>query len=394
MTDHKSMIVIKDEEKRLITAPVLIPYCADCDAKRGEKQLSPTEIQSISHEYMANYRIVDKMHDFFQTGQDVADVVESWQLRQPTTFKNVFDEEKTYPAGTWMATTRVNDDTTWDKVKKGEYNGYSVTALSKNVAQQLASAKSIDAIQISNKERVLIKDLEDPVGYTISIVDRPCVYDAKFVSVKSDSAEKAGRRFSDATFGKLRKFYDNAKDSLDGIKTLIDAAETERSKVEVQSGGINKSEEIEVDKDELKGIFKEELKPVNDAVEAIKSDVENLKKGAKQDPPEDEKGKDKGGSSKADTQTCAKCKAENPADAKFCSACGAKLGESDKSDETEDETDDPVNKRLDAIENKLGIKSEGNHIKGQDGEGGNPTPATKSLYEESGRDALGIPIRK
>ena len=152
-----STIVFKDATKRLITAPVLIPYCDDCDAKRGEKQLSPEDIEFMSHEFMTKHRIVDKLHDYAQTRENIADVVESWQTREVQKFKNIFGEEKEYPKGTWMATTKVTDDATWDKVEKGEYTGYSVTALPKNFADQLAA-----------KDRVLIKDLDTPVGYTIS----------------------------------------------------------------------------------------------------------------------------------------------------------------------------------------------------------------------------------
>ena len=175
----KTMIVNKNEEKRLITLPLLIPDYDDCDAPIGEKQLSVEEIADFSYKYMEKYRKSDGGHTYLETKKEVAVPVESWQLREDTVMKTIDDEEVTYPTGTWMATLKVFDDNAWDKVIKGEYTGGSVTVLEEAVADEIVLKEAAE------KGRVLIKDIPDPVVATIALVDKPCVFGAKFCSVKA-----------------------------------------------------------------------------------------------------------------------------------------------------------------------------------------------------------------
>ncbi len=170
----KNYISIKNEEKRIITAPVAIPDCPDCDFQRGEKVLTQPEIEDMAHNYM-KYRKVDKLHDFFYTNKEVGYPVENWLLREPMTVKNIHNEEIKYPQGTWMASLKVTDDETWALVKAGQLNGNSATYLSK---------ETVEKINAASKGRVLIKDLNEPVPYTISLVPEPCVHDAIFTSIK------------------------------------------------------------------------------------------------------------------------------------------------------------------------------------------------------------------
>jgi hypothetical protein len=352
----KSMISIKNDEEQLITAPVLIPNYKDCDACRGEKELTTEEIKQISQEFMAKHQIVDKQHDYFETGQDVGNVVESWQLREPMTLKNVQGEEKEYPTGTWMATLHVTDNDTWDNVKKGVYTGFSLTALSKDIADKLATEKTIKSM---NKERVLIKDLENPVGYTISIVESPCVYDATFCSVKSTPPEtpsqKAGRTLSKDNKSSLTK----ARDILNNLLNLDSKNDTKPKGDETVTDEGSKKE-----KDGL---------TVDDVTNAVQKAIE----------PFDARLKElEGKSEKADTQKCPKCKATCPSDAKFCPSCGAKLTNSGAGKSDEENNDDGTQ--------QAGTKSLTNNDTGKN----NPQPAVKSVYEATGRDALGVKILK
>jgi hypothetical protein len=53
------------------------------------------------------------------------DVVESWIVEdQEKDKQQVFGMD--YPKGTWMITMKVNDDSTWEKVKDGKLKGFSV----------------------------------------------------------------------------------------------------------------------------------------------------------------------------------------------------------------------------------------------------------------------------
>ena len=282
-----SNIVFKDDEKRIITASVLIPFCDDCDAKRGEKQLTPEEIQEISFEYMKNHRIVDKLHDYAQTEKDIGDVVESWQLRQEETHTNIFGVQKTFPKGTWMATTHITDDDAWEGVKKGEYNSYSVTVISKELSDEFA-AKGLQV----DKERVLIKDVMErspsgkAAGYTISLVPAGCVFDNDFLSIKA--ADKAGRSISNANYGTLQKAYDKLVDGVNNFKKLLDKAQSERSDSLNSSGTVtsvnvdnNSTKEVEdMNEDEVKELVNkqvdEKTKELKDENESLKEKIEKL----------------------------------------------------------------------------------------------------------------------
>lgn len=144
-------------------------------------------VENIAHSYL-QYRIVDKNHDFFQSEKNVGDVLESYCIKEPTALKNVDGVKRTYPTGTWMLTTRVTDPETVRYVEKGYFKGYSVTALSKNIAEQLVAVKE-HTLTLASKERVNIADLVEPVAYTVSIVRKPCQPGAKFCSIKGVKKE-------------------------------------------------------------------------------------------------------------------------------------------------------------------------------------------------------------
>jgi hypothetical protein len=293
-----SNIVFKDDEKRIITASVLIPFCDDCDAKRGEKQLTPEEIQEISFEYMKNHRIVDKLHDYAQTEKDIGDVVESWQLRQEETHTNIFGVTKTFPKGTWMATTHITDDDAWEAVKKGEYNSYSVTVISKELSDEFA-AKGL----MVDKDRVLIKDVMEnspsgkAAGYTISLVPAGCVFDNDFLSMKTH-VDKAGRSISNANYGTLQKAYDKLVDGVNNFKKLLDKAQSERSDPLNSSGTVtsvnvdnNSTKEVEdMNEDEVKELVNkqvdEKTKELKEENESLKEKIEKLENPEPTEPAE------------------------------------------------------------------------------------------------------------
>jgi hypothetical protein len=71
------------------------------------------------------------MHD----GKAVKDVyvVESW-IKEDETDKSVKYGYGDLPIGTWFVSMRVKNDETWNKVKSGELNGFSVSGFFEEVA--------------------------------------------------------------------------------------------------------------------------------------------------------------------------------------------------------------------------------------------------------------------
>lgn len=334
-------ISIKNEEERLVSGPTLIPGCPDCDFKNGEKLLSKEEVKKMAFEYIEKYRISDADHDYHRTQKEVATPVASWISDEPQTFKNIRGDEVTVPAGSWFLTLKIHDDKTWERVKKGELQGFSVTAISKEIADKIAS-----------KERVLMTDLKDPVIYTVSLVENPCVYNAIFTSVKEDenAVVKAGRRISDKTLKALR-------DANEAITKLLSAAESERSD----------KEDVNMTIEEVEALVN---KAIDEKLQALKESEESQKED-EEDPEADKEEADKEDEEEADKE------------------------------EAEPEIPEKVQKELEAqksrieeLEKQLGeAKPESQALKGQDGEDKEEV-VVKSVYEETGRDLHGRAIRK
>jgi hypothetical protein len=283
-TDNRAIFTIKQDTKQLVTGPVAIPNCPDCDFAAGEKLLTPDEIEAMAHEYNTKSRMADEMHVYGRNGETIGETVENWTLKESTTLTNINGKTVTLPLGTWMATVKVTDDTTWDNIESGKYRGFSAMYVSRSDAETILASK-----------RTLIADLEDPVPLTISIVDSPCVYDAIFTSIKGDGmVEKAGRRISNATLNKITKVFETMKNGFDEVQHLMSIAETERQVKEIESI----KEDFDMDKDEMKAIIKEAIKeetnPLWEQLESMKTEepvveeVEDVEE-VESEPSEDDK---------------------------------------------------------------------------------------------------------
>lgn len=266
-----------------------IPDCPDCDFANGEPPLTADKIEEMAHWFNTKSRMSDPMHLYAQDGKSViGETVESWTTKEVSKVININGKSVLLPVGTWMATVKVTDDDTWHDIENGTLRGFSAMYVPREQAEQMVN------------KRTLIADLEDPVPLTVSIVDRPCVPDAIFTSIK------AGRRFSNATLNKINKVFETMKAGFDEVSNLITIAENERQpKTESVKEDINmeKEELMELIKESVKSeidALKEELTPtepepvedepvveepeqepepeVNEELEAVKTELEALKK--------------------------------------------------------------------------------------------------------------------
>lgn len=233
----------KKTDELFFTAPVMIPGEADCDFNRGEKPFTPEEIREIAVAYK-DYQIVDREHEYFQTGEKVGVPVKSWITDEPLKIKYFDGEETTVPAGTWMATTKITDPATIRQALNGDFTGYSPTVLKK---------KSADKISMKRSQGDIIHSFidEDPVGFTISLVNKPCLRKAKFC--KCDKV----KNMDDKTF----------KDQLRSFIGLKDDTATEDGEV------AEKSEDVYVTKEEFDE-FKEDFLAAMKAVSKRKQKKE------------------------------------------------------------------------------------------------------------------------
>ncbi len=260
MTELTGLIVHKNAARQIAYGAVLIPNEPDSDYEAGEKLLSAEEIENVAHEWLEKYANVDIDHGL----NNVAKPVESYILPFNMDVETTKGQFITIPAGSWILAVKVADPVIWQGIQEGYYSGFSIMGISRHYLNSAKSAeKSADGASL---KRTLIADLgDDWIAPFVSIVDMPAVPKAKFFALKSatDEAkkqespikrlwssitheppsdrqtvtEKAGRRFSDVTYAKLKELST-------ALMTLLESAENERGAKSTESGDTMDAEEI------------------------------------------------------------------------------------------------------------------------------------------------------
>lgn len=127
-----------DDEKKMVVGPAMIP-----DLKIFRKDMfgnpyyvffSADTIKMIAEKYMRN-KYIDN-NDENHNGKAVSDVyvVESWIKEDKEDKSNKYGYGD-LPVGTWFVSMKVRNDEVWDKVKKGELKGFSVSGFFEEIAE-------------------------------------------------------------------------------------------------------------------------------------------------------------------------------------------------------------------------------------------------------------------
>ena len=323
-----AFIVEKHKDHVLFTGTAMIPGEPDCDYGNGEKIFTEQEISDFRQSYK-NYGILDEEHTFLRNGRKVGEPVEDFLLPGATKMTNVYGEEREYPRGTWVVKSKITEPELMVKAEKGEI-AYSPTVIPEERAIQLMAAKG----------RTLIKDVPNPVVYTLSLTTHPCIDN----SCQVDKSDPAAVKYGVSISKQNKSILEKARDIID---SLI-------SPKEPDNGGDNvtKSEE---DKDK-EFVTKSDLEDFGDDL------VEKFKEATKE-PPEAIK--------------CNECDHELAESDKFCSKCGDEIT-TEKSAKKSKEKEDKEGKSK-AIKNHDDGKKE---------------TAYKSIEEYAGRDLKGRPIKE
>ena len=118
-----------EEDERIVTGPAMIPnrliLRKDELGNPFHVYFSQDTIKKINEKFLKNAaHNTDVNHDDNVTTDNT--LLESWIVEDPD-----YDKSKKLgfdvPEGTWMVSYRINDDQTWNKIKNGELNGFSVT---------------------------------------------------------------------------------------------------------------------------------------------------------------------------------------------------------------------------------------------------------------------------
>jgi len=166
MAELTAPFVYKNDEKRIVYGPVLIPDEPDTD----DDVVTAEQIETVAHKFVEEYGNIDLMHSLNNVGRLVESYILPYDLK--------VDDDTVIPEGSWMMGVRVTDDNAWQAVKDRKLGGFSIMALQKT-AMKSAEKKE-------ESKRVTLADLgDDWIVNAVSLVDEPAVPKAKWIAIKS-----------------------------------------------------------------------------------------------------------------------------------------------------------------------------------------------------------------
>jgi hypothetical protein len=119
-----------DEDQMIVTGPAMIPNImiprADEDGNTFHVYFTEETIKKIAKKFLeeSKHNNTDINHNDIIVNENT--LLESWIVEDPE-----MDKSKilgfNVPKGTWMVSYKINNEETWDKIKSGELNGFSIT---------------------------------------------------------------------------------------------------------------------------------------------------------------------------------------------------------------------------------------------------------------------------
>ena len=125
----QKQIVQLENEKRLLVGAALIPnkpIFRNINGREFYISFDEATIEKLAQDFLAN----DYQHNItiaHQQGVDDIVVVESW-IKTSENDKSV-GYGLNEPIGTWFISVKVNNEEIWNKVKNGDYKGFSIEAM-------------------------------------------------------------------------------------------------------------------------------------------------------------------------------------------------------------------------------------------------------------------------
>lgn len=301
-----------NEDKHIITGVVYEPNIPD---SQGDFMDAET-IEKTAYDFMENHQNIDIKHDF-KANENIK-VVENYITKSEETI----GDKKVQP-GTWVMSVKVNDDTIWEGVKKGDFNGFSMggsgikeevedkeaqSSVTKDEKGLFSILKSFfsgeeitksqtkatpnlvisfkaraatekineihwalrDAINmilkapdITNKKELVSQQIDEYKDYVLQEMSTSGIQ-KMCEALDEEAVEKAGKAISGANEEKMRKAYE----SLGEILSLIDKNKKEEG------------EELDVKKEELQEIIKSAVQEATkEATKGIDERLQAIEKG-------------------------------------------------------------------------------------------------------------------
>ncbi len=239
----------------------MLPHTPDCDYQIGELPLSTEQVNNLATSFK-QYNIIDYEHQFTNPDNDyfmknIGKPLRLFTVDDEVTFTDVSDTKITVPKGTAWLESEINDPIIEKDIKDNIIVAYSVTVAEKEDAKyfmdlynNINNTSSYKSNEIRNRhakiiqKRTLIKDLNNPEMFTVSVVKFPCVYKAKFCKHGLKTVESTN------TINKCDNMTDEYNDQtfMDNIKTELKKL---RNSMKQDDATIDDAPENEIDMDAI-----------------------------------------------------------------------------------------------------------------------------------------------
>ena len=162
-----------DEEKRIVTGACMIPNqeIVRLDAEGKPYFVFFTEETILkAQEVFAKYgktKTTNLEHE--DSTLQGATVVESWIVKDPNNDKSNALGFSNVPVGSWFVSYKVDNKELWEKVKKGEVNGFSIEGVfSKNIIK-MSEENALETIEkIVNDKELTDSEMYDKINILVS----------------------------------------------------------------------------------------------------------------------------------------------------------------------------------------------------------------------------------
>ena len=261
--------------QRTVIGPILVPDTPDCDYNAGEELLSNKKIEHLKQTFK-DYNIIDYQHQFTDEKQpyfmqNIGTPKRLWYNDKELSFEDVTGATVTVPPKTLWLESNITDERVVQEIDDKEIVAYSVTVSEKSDAEQVmqvynklctknANKQEIDLtqiVEIHNKissKRTLIKDIQDPVLLTTSVVKFPCVNKAKFC--------KNSLKQTETDIGETMNEKEQKKDNAN--KTFIESIQD----------AVNKYRSTDQQEEEVQDLNKEDVtNMIDEKIGAVKEEI-------------------------------------------------------------------------------------------------------------------------
>lgn len=140
LSEHKIELKVVDEDKRILVGLALVPnkkIYRNVNGKEFNVFFSEQTIEKTNELFMRNLNLnsITSQHEKKVSG---VSVIESWIVEDEKNDKsNLYNLNA--PKGSWAVKMKVYNDEEWNKVKLGEYKGFSIEGIYQGLDKLQAS---------------------------------------------------------------------------------------------------------------------------------------------------------------------------------------------------------------------------------------------------------------